>query len=128
MMDDILSLQRRTFLQQAAGAAAIAAVSTGADAATPGVKTLVIYQEADQASVLFAKAMQAKGMQVFAIGDDPVRVWRDQLGKLVVDDGYRMIGRTQYPTWFVLRGLAAEHRIFPQHEHQPSEHSFDWHI
>lgn len=126
MMDDILSLERRAFLQQAAGAVAIATVSVGADAEVTNRKTLVVYQQSDAASVQFASAMQAKGMRTIAIADDPVRQWRDELQKLVVNYGYRLMGRTQYPTYFVLRGLAAEHRIFPQHEHQPSPSSFDW--
>jgi hypothetical protein len=126
MMDDILSLERRAFLQQAASTIAIATVSGSAEAAVGNEKILVIYQESDAASVEFASAMRAKDMRCIALGDDPVRLWRDQLQKLVIGDGYGLMGRTPYPAYFVLRGLAAEHRRFPQHEQQPSPNSFEW--
>jgi len=125
MMDDVLSLQRRGFLQ--VGAVVLATVAPGrAMAARSAGGSVVVYRADDAASVAFAAAMRAQAVPTFALGDDVVRQWRDELQALVVGKGYRMMGRTGYADWFMLRGLAAEHRIFPQLEQQPGPHSFDW--
>jgi hypothetical protein len=131
MMDDVIALQRREFLKMTSVApvgAMAATASVFADGGVANVTTdsLVVYRADDAASVAFAKAMEARGVQAFALGNDIVRQWRDELQELVVERGYRLTGRTGYADWFLLRGLAAEHRIFPQHEQQPTGHSFDW--
>ena len=125
MMDDIHSLERRRFLQQGSSAAALAAIAP-TDVNATDSRALVFYRAEDAVSVEFAAAMQSKGMRAVALTDDVVRQWRDELQSLVVDHGYKMLGRTGYADYFLLRGLAAEHRIFPLHEQQPSPHSFDW--
>lgn len=125
MMDDILSLKRRGFLQQTAGAIAVTAVGT-VHANAGETHSLVVYRADDAASRAFAEAMQAKGARVVALGNDVVRQWRNELQSLVVEQRYQLLGRTAYPDWFLLRGLAAEHRLFPQHEQQPSAASFEW--
>lgn len=126
MMDDILSLKRREFLQ-VAGAAALTSASAMA-APSAEARSLVVYRVDDAQSRAFAEAMQVQGMQVVALGNDVVRQWRDELQPLVIEQGYRLLGRTSYADWFLLRGLAAEHRMFPQLEQQPGSHSFDWAI
>ncbi len=126
MMDDILSLERRRFLQQSSGAVALASVGTATVADAGDSRTLVLYRPEDAESRTFAAAMHSKGMLTVALGDDVVRQWRDELQTLVVQQHYKMMGRTGYADYFMLRGLAAEHRIFPQHEQQPTHHSFDW--
>lgn len=125
MIDDILSLERRAFLQQAAGAVALAAVSSRAGAANES-HTLVLYQEWDADSVAYATAMQQKGLRTLPLGNDVVRLWRDKLQNLVLNGGYRVTGITGYADYFVLRGLAAEHRRFVEHEQQLSRDSFAW--
>jgi len=124
MMDDILSLERRRFLQQSTGAVALATVGTTAVAGDN--RTLVLYRPEDAESRDFAEAMHNKGLLTVALGDDVVRQWRDELHTLVVEQHYKMMGRTGYADYFLLRGLAAEHRLFPQHEQQPTHYSFDW--
>ena len=125
MMDDVLSLQRRGFLQ--AGAVVLSTVAPGGAMADKSAgDAVVVCRGDDAASVAFAAAMRAQAVPTFALGDDVVRQWRDELQALVVGKGYRMMGRTGYADWFMLRGLAAEHRIFPQLEQQPGPHSFDW--
>lgn len=130
MMDDVIALQRRDFLRAAvaplgAMAAEASGFSDGGSDNGPS-DVLVVYRADDAQSVAFAQTMQASGMTAFALGPDVVRQWRDELQVLVVERGCRLLGRTGYADWFLLRGLAAEHRIFPQHVHQPADHSFDW--
>ena len=126
MMDDILSLERRRFLQQSSGAVAVATLGTATAASAGDTRILVVYRPEDAESRAFAEAMYSKGMQTVALGNDVVRQWRDELHTLVVQQGYKMMGRTGYADYFLLRGLAAEHRLFPQHEQQPTHYSFDW--
>lgn len=128
MIDDILSLERRSFLQLSAAAVALATAGTAVNAvpSTTGQRALVVYQPTDNASVEFATAMQASGLPIRALGSDPVRLWRDELQALVVEQGCRLLGRTGWMDYFVLSSLAREHRIFPQHEQQLSADSFDW--
>ena len=131
MMDDVIALQRREFLKITSVAPVGAMAATASVFADDGVAkvatdSLVVYRADDAASAAFAKAMEAKGVPAFALGNDIVRQWRDELQELVVERGCRLTGRTGYADWFLLRGLAAEHRIFPQHEQQPTGHSFDW--
>ena len=125
-MDDILSLERRRFLQQSSGAVALATVGAGTAAVAADNRTLLLYRLEDAESRAFAAAMHSKGMLTVALGNDVVRQWRDELQSLVVLQHYKMMGRTGYTDYFLLRGLAAEHRIFLQHEQQPTHHSFDW--
>jgi hypothetical protein len=124
MMDDILSLNRRVFLQQSAGAVAVTAISS--NSAAGAVRALVVYRIDDEAGLAFAEAMHRQGARLAALGHDVVRQWRDELQHLVVEQRYQLMGRTGYADWFILRGLAAEHRLFPLHEHQPTASSFDW--
>ena len=126
MMDDILSLERRRFLQQSSGAVAVATLGTATAASAGDNHTLVLYRPEDAESRAFAEAMHNKGMLTVALGNDVVRQWRDELQALVVQQGCKMMGRTGYADYFLLRGLAAEHRIFPHHEQQPTRYSFDW--
>jgi hypothetical protein len=128
MMDDILSLQRRSFLQQAAGAVALAGVSgaSATDLAPNQQKAIVLYQAHDEASVAYALEKQAAGMATMALSNDVVRQWRDQLQTLVISEGYRLYGRTAYADYFMLRGLAAEHRLYSPPEQQSAPGSFDW--
>jgi hypothetical protein len=131
MMDDILSLQRRSFLQQSAGAVALAGVSAGVKASGAALasnqpKAIVLYQPHDEASVAYALQQQAAGMATLALSNDVVRQWRDQLQALVINEGYRLHGRTAYADYFMLRGLAAEHRLHTQPEQQYASGSFDW--
>ncbi len=118
MIDDILSLQRRGFLQQTAGVAALAAVAASSDTAVLAKqpRVLALYQERDAVSVAFATALQQQGIQVQALGTDIVRLWRDQLRVQVVRDNIRLVGLTPYTDYFMLKGLAAEERIFPKFE------------
>jgi hypothetical protein len=118
MIDDILSLQRRGFLQQTAGVVALAAVSAGSEAAglVKQPRVLALYQEQDAVSVAFATALQQQGIAVQALGTDIVRLWRDQLRAQVVRDNVRLVGLTPYTDYFLLKGLAAEERIFPKME------------
>ena len=126
MMDDVCSLERRRFLQQSTGAVALAAAGPVVAEGRARLLGVVVYRAEVADSRDFATAMQQQGMQAVALGDDVVRQWRDQLQALVVAQGLPLLGRTGYADWFMLRGLAAEHRLYPQHEQQPSTHSFDW--
>ena len=126
MMDDITSLDRRRFLQQGTGTVAMATLSAGSVKADDASKALAFYRAHDADSVAFARAMQEQGIRTVELGDDVVRQWRDELQPLVVEQRFQILGRTGYADYFILRGLAAEHRLFPQHEHQPSQYNFDW--
>ncbi|MES2605919.1 MAG: hypothetical protein V4603_13360, partial [Pseudomonadota bacterium] len=86
----------------------------------------VLYQAWDADSVAYAASMKEQGMPTLPLGNDVVRLWRDKLQHLVLNEGYRVTGITGYADYFVLRGLAAEHRRFVEHEQQLSRDSFAW--
>ncbi|MFZ9584808.1 MAG: hypothetical protein ACO280_07595 [Pseudohongiellaceae bacterium] len=119
MLDDILALKRREFLQQSAGLVALA----GAGAATrslalpAGAGLCVLYQPAEPASTGFAALLQAQGAQCEPLAEDVVRQWRQQLRTRRLQ-GTKLLGLTSYADFFVLRGLAGEERLFP-HWEQP---------
>ena len=123
MIDDILSLQRRGFLQQTAGVMALAAVTAGSEAAVfpARPKVLALYQQHDATSVAFAAALQQHGIAVQALGTDVVRFWRQQLRDQVVREQVRLVGLTAFADFFVLKGLAAEERIFPVFAARPPQ-------
>jgi hypothetical protein len=93
----------------------LAAADTRKLAARPA---LVLYQAHDAHATAFADELAGAGFATLALTDDPVRQWRDGLGRLVLDENFILLGLSNWSDYSVLRGLAAEHRRFPLLERQ----------
>jgi hypothetical protein len=92
-----------------------------------GRQVLVLYRANDTESRLFAEALAAAGCATLALSDDPVRQWRDGLGRLL-DEGFLLLGLGNWTDYSILRGLAAEQRRFPllEMQHRRQQASADW--
>ena len=128
-----LSTTRRGFLAGASGAAAVATAS-----ATGGVNAAAQLTAADSASVVLhdpslpmppevARRLQANGARIITIDEDPVRMWRQELGAVLRNPDTKLFGLTRWADYLIVRGLAAESRRFPRFEqlHEESGH-FTW--
>lgn len=124
-MTEAIFKSRREFL--AGTAAAVTAASVPLPAFASGFRRfasrplLVVYQEYDAHAAAFAAEFDAAGYATLALTDDPVRQWRDGLGRLVRDDNILMLGLTNWSDYLMLRGLAAEERRFPLFESQQAK-------
>jgi hypothetical protein len=54
--------------------------------------------------------LQARGARVVALGEDPVRQWRDESAAWLAERDARLMGIARWPDFLMLRGLAAESR------------------
>jgi hypothetical protein len=113
---------RREFLAGTALALTSAAVPLPVLAANTrklaGRPALVMYQPHDAHATAFADELAAAGFSTLALTDDPVRQWRDGLGRLVCDENFVLLGLSNWSDYSIVRGLAAEHRRFPLVERQ----------
>jgi hypothetical protein len=110
-------LQRQANRRQllVGGSCAIAALGGAAIAGEQSV-TLT-----DQASVVLHDArftlpadvqqrLQSNGARIVRLQEDPVRMWRDELGALLAPPDTRLLGVTRWPEFLMIRGMAAESR------------------
>jgi hypothetical protein len=113
---------RREFLAGTALALTSAAVPLPVLAANTrklaGRPALVMYQAHDAHATAFADELAAAGFSTLALTDDPVRQWRDGLGRLVLEENFVLLGLSNWSDYSIVRGLAAEHRRFPLLERQ----------
>jgi hypothetical protein len=113
---------RREFLAGTALALTSAAVPLPILAANTrklaGRPALVMYQPHDAHATAFTDELAAAGFSTLALTDDPVRQWRDGLGRLVCDENFVLLGLSNWSDYSIMRGLAAEHRRFPLLERQ----------
>jgi hypothetical protein len=74
-----------------------------------------------------ASRLAANGARIIALTDDPVRMWRAEVGALLRRPDTRLFGVTRWADYLIVRGLAAESRRHTRHEqhHAESEH-FTW--
>ena len=125
-------MKRRQFL---AGSAVATASGIAASAGNVPVATL---DAASRASVVLldkrfsmdpaiAQRLAGNGAQVIALTDDPVRMWRSEVGELLKQPDTRLFGVTLWADYLIVRGLAAESRRHVRHErHDPEAGTFTW--
>ncbi len=74
-----------------------------------------------------AQRLAGNGAQVIALTDDPVRMWRSEVGELLKQPGTRLFGVTLWADYLIVRGLAAESRRHVRHErHDAEAGTFTW--
>lgn len=121
-MTEAIYKSRREFLAGTAMALTSAAVPLPVLAANTrklaGRPALVLYQAHDPHATAFADELAAAGFSTLALTDDPVRQWRDGLGRLVTEENFVLLGLSNWSDYTIVRGLAAEHRRFPMLERQ----------
>ncbi len=122
-MTEAIYKSRRDFLAGTALALTSATVPLPTFAAKTmrklaGRPLLALYQPHDAHATAFADELAAAGFATLALTDDPVRLWRDGLGRLVTTENVVLVGLSNWTDYTVLRGLAAEHRRFPLLERQ----------
>jgi hypothetical protein len=111
-----LQASRRQLL---AGSALV--VATTAIARNAGAKDLDLLRLADGATVVLhdhrvplaaatAQRLAANGARLIELADDPVRMWRDEIGALLARSDTRLLGATRWPEFLMISGLAAESR------------------
>lgn len=121
-MTEAIYKSRREFLAGTAVALTSAAVPLNVLAANTrklaGRPALVLYQAHDAHATAFADELAAAGFSTLALTDDPVRQWRDGLGRLVTEENFILLGLSNWSDYTLVRGLAAEQRRFPMLERQ----------
>jgi hypothetical protein len=119
-MTEAIFKSRRDFL--AGTAAAVTAASMPLPAFASQFRRfgarplLVVYRPHDAHAAAFADEFNAAGYVTLALSDDPVRQWRDGLGRFVREDNVLLLGLTNWSDYTMLRGLTAEERRFPLFE------------
>jgi len=137
-MSDAVKLKtsRRQFLAGAgvagaAGAATAAAASAahaalGTDEAA-GSATVVLHDPRIDLPADVAARLKANGARIITLGDDPVRLWRTEIGAVLREPDTRLFGVTRWSDYLIVRGLAAETRRHARHEqHHPESGHFTW--
>jgi hypothetical protein len=134
-MSDALNLKasRRQFLAGAGVAGA-----AGAAAASPAGSVLAADEAAGSATVVLhdprialpadvAARLKANGARVIALDDDPVRLWRTEIGAVLGQPDTKLFGLTRWSDYLIVRGLAAETRRHTRHEqHHADSGHFTW--
>ncbi|MGV3592203.1 MAG: hypothetical protein ACO1PZ_10980 [Gammaproteobacteria bacterium] len=120
-MTEAIFKSRREFLEGTAAVMTTAGLPISALAASAhrrfaGRPLLVLYRSHDVHATVFADEFHHEGFATLALSDDPVRQWRDGLGRLLRDDNLLLIGLTNWSDYAMLRGLAAEERRHPLFE------------
>jgi hypothetical protein len=109
----------------AAGSAAAGNVASTLDAASRA--SVVLHDRRITMDAAIAQRLAGNGVQVIALTDDPVRLWRSEVGALLQQPGTRLFGVTLWADYLIVRGLAAESRRHVRHErHDPEAGSFTW--
>ncbi|MES2624488.1 MAG: hypothetical protein V4628_04365 [Pseudomonadota bacterium] len=119
MTNDLFS--RRQFLAASSSALALAlvtpSVNAGSRIATPpvaGGNLLALYRATEYQAQEFAEKFARAGCIVRELSNDPVRQWRDYLGRLMMQNNVVLVGLSNWADYSILRGLAAEERRFPR--------------
>ena len=117
------SLAGRSFIKAGSSLMAFSTVSAvsslNADSVWQGLQTLdtgkalVVYRQSEVQARQFASAFASVGITVQALGQDPVRQWRDGLGQQISEQGLMVTGMGNWADYTMIRGLAAEQRRLP---------------
>ena len=128
-------MKRRQFL---AGSAAGGTLAASGIAVAWGRAPMATLEAARRASVVLhdqrialdpavARRLKANGAQVVSLTEDPVRLWRSEVGAVLRQPGTRLFGVTRWADYLIVRGLAAESRRHVRHErHDPESGTFTW--
>ena len=135
-MSDIQDANRRQFLAGLGGTAGVVGVS-GSSLAGPA-QALDAASVAESVTVILvdprlpmpadvAARLQQNGARLIELGDDPVRLWRSEVGALLSHPDTKLFGYTRWADFLIVRGLAAESRRHVRHEqlHEEQGH-FTW--
>lgn len=123
---------RRKFIRHSGGlAAALGAFSTTLHARDKNSKNqidaVVLFRWENKHSATFAKSLSEEGLQAIALREDPVRQWRDNIGKIIADrkNPAPLIGLTNWSDFLIVRELASEARKFPVVEVQLGSNQYN---
>jgi len=72
--------------------------------------SLVLHDQRFPLAADMQRRLQSNGARVIPLREDPVRMWRDELGALLEPRDTRLLGVTRWPEFLMIRGLAAESR------------------
>jgi hypothetical protein len=121
---------RREFLVGSAVAAT--SVGAGSSAASEPVAltasaSVVLHDRRIAMDPAVAARLAANGARVIALDDDPVRMWRSEVGAVLRDPATRLLGVTRWADLLIVRGLAAESRRHLRYEnHDAASDVFTW--
>jgi len=117
-------INRRGFIRDTGSLVALGSLPAYLNASTAAVSAgidgllqdggIVLYRQEDAHSVAFASMLANANINAVALGDDPVRQWRDGLDKKSGATGIRakvpLIGLTSWPDYLLISGMASEQR------------------
>ncbi|MDX9874080.1 MAG: hypothetical protein RBS88_04150 [Spongiibacteraceae bacterium] len=112
-MNSSIGFGRRTFL---AGAAAAAALSAAPVALAAGQRSGVVVAVEQPHSLRFARSLADAGAHSLVARGDLVRFWRDELAPLLAMRPQRISGLSDWSTYLILSGCAAEQGLRVRHE------------
>jgi hypothetical protein len=108
---------RRQFLVGGAAATAgVASLNAVADAAPRDAAafaasaSVVLHDPQLSMPADIAARLSANGARVIALDEDPVRMWRSEIGAVLADPSTRLLGITRWADLLIVKGLAAETR------------------
>jgi energy-coupling factor transporter ATP-binding protein EcfA2 len=124
-------MKRRQFLAGSAVATASGiAASAGSISATLDAASrasVVLHDRRITMDPAITQRLAGNGARVIALTDDPVRMWRSEVGTLLQQPDTRLFGVTLWADYLIVRGLAAESRRHVRHErHDPEAGTFTW--
>jgi hypothetical protein len=125
---------RRRFLTGAGGVVGVAAtafapgaVQAAGQLAAAASASVVLHDPRIALPEDVAEGLAANGARIITLGDDPVRLWRTEVGALLRRPDTRLFGVTRWADYLIVRGLAAESRRHTRHEqHHPGTGHFTW--
>ena len=125
---------RRRFLTGVGGAVGVATATTAPAAlqvadglSAAAAATVVLHDPRIPLPPEVAERLTANGARIIALDDDPVRMWRTEVGELLRHPDTRLFGVTHWADYLIVRGLAAETRRHTRHEqHHAATGHFTW--
>lgn len=121
--------RRRFLASSAAAAGAIGAPLAQAGAAIdmPAGVSVLLHDRRIGLDEALVQRLTREGTRVIALDDDPVQMWRGELGTLLRDPRTRLFGISRWADLLIVRGLAAETRRHLRHEQLDAEGgTFTW--
>ena len=111
-------LDRRQFLagSVAATGAGMASESSAAAPLLAERASVVLHDPRIPLEAAVVQRFEAEGTRVIALDDDPVLLWRSEVGRVLREPGTRLLGITRWADLLIVRGLAAETRRHLRYE------------
>ena len=125
---------RRQFLTGVGGVMGVATAAAAAGAApladplaAAGSASVVLHDPRIVLAPDVAQRLTTNGARIITLDEDPVRMWRTEVGELLRRADTRLFGVTRWADYLIVRGLAAESRRHVRHEqHHPEGGHFTW--